>query len=127
MLLSIFSALYELVCGVNKNYPEYRQQIFNSVGLLTVIIALAICIIFYVVLGRWKMVWYNNVHWGFTIVICAVICFLLAFLTTKNVLGLVDGYLWLFAIFNAVYSVIYFVIFSFLFKKFSIFSKRTPI
>src|ERR1700743_1254972 len=101
MLLSIFSGLYELVCGVNKNYThEYRDQIFSSVGLLTFIIAIAICFIFYVVLGRWRMVWFNLLHWAVTVFLCVIIGFCMAFFTAKGVLGLVDGYLWLFAIFN---------------------------
>jgi uncharacterized membrane protein len=127
MLLSIFSGLYEMLIGVNPDYPEYREQIFSSVGLLSFVVAIVVCLIFYVVLGRWRMIWFNNVHWGATIFFCAVIGFLLAYLSAKSALGVFDSYLGRFALFNALYTALYFIIFSFLFKNFSIFSKRTPI
>jgi hypothetical protein len=126
MLLSVFPVLYELFCGHNKNYPEYKEQIFTSVGTLSLIIPLVICFLFYVVLGRWKMVWYSNKHWGITIFVCALIGFFLAFFITKNILGLIDAYVWIFAFINAILAAVYFIAFSFLFKNLSIYSKRTP-
>ncbi len=62
MLLSIFSFLYELVAGDNPEYPEYRERIFDSVGTLTFVLAAIVAFLFYMVLGRWKMIWYNNFH-----------------------------------------------------------------
>lgn len=126
MLLSIFSSIYELVCSENPDFPEYREGIFNSVGLITLLTAVVICLLFYVALGRWKGVWYTGVHWAITIFICAAIGFGLAYSLAKGELGAVDGYLIRFALFNAVFSAVYFIAFSFLFKNFSIFSKRTP-
>ena len=126
MFLSIFSSLYEIVTGENPDYPEYRESIFNSVGLLTLVISIVICLIFYVILGRWKGVWYSIIHWAITIVICAAIGFGMAFSLSKGELGVTDGYLIRFALFNGVYAAIYFIAFSFFFKNFSIFSKRTP-
>lgn len=126
MLLSVFSPLYELVCGVNSNYPEYRTQLFGSTGLLTIVLALIIGLLFYVVLGRWKLIWFNKAHWAATIALCALFGFLLAFISAKSLLGLVDGYLLRFALFNAIFAAVFFILFSFLLKNFSIFSKRTP-
>ena len=128
MLLSIFSPLYECTIGQNNDYPEYRQEIFNSVGILTLIIAVVFCLIFYLALGRWKEIWYNRTHWSITIVILAGMAFGLALMQTKGTLhSAIDSYLIQFSSFNALYAVIYFVVFSFLFKNFSIYSKRTPI
>jgi len=126
MFLSIFSALYELFIGENEDYPEFREGIFDSVGLITFIIAIVICFLFYVALGRWKAIWYTTIHWIITIVLVAGIGFGFAFSQAKGQLGEADSYLIRFAIFNAIYASIYFILFSFLFKNFSIFSKRTP-
>ncbi|WP_345954023.1 hypothetical protein [Mucilaginibacter sp. PAMB04168] len=126
MLSSLFSTIYEIVCGSNPDFPAYEEQIFSSVGLLTFLAAVIFCLLFYVALGRWRMIWFNNVHWGGTIVFCAVTGFVLAFLSAKGTLGLVDGYLIRFALFNALYAAVFFIALSFLFKNFSIYSKRTP-
>lgn len=127
MLLSIFSPIYELIIGENADFPEYRDGIFDSVGLITFIIAISICLIFYVAIGRWKEIWYTLVHWVITVLLVAAIGFGFAFSQAKGQLGAVDSYLIRFAIFNALYAAIYFMAFSFLFKNFSIFSKHTPI
>lgn len=126
MLLSIFSVLYELVAGENPDYPEYRDQIFDSVGSLTFFMSAAVALLFYVVLGRWKMIWFNNAHWGTTIFICAIAGFGMAFLLARDELGFYDSYLIRFAFFNGLCAAVFFVLLSFLFKNFSIFSKRTP-
>ena len=127
MLLSIFAPLYELFIGENADFPEYRSDLFDSLGLITFIISVSICLLFYVALGRWKLIWYTTIHWVLTILLVAAIGFGFAFTQAKGQLGTVDSYLIRFAIFNALYAAIYFIAFSFLFKNFSIFSKRTPI
>jgi len=127
MVLSIFPNLYEMIIGENTDYPEYRDNLFGSVGILTFFISIIFCVLFYVVLGRWKEVWYNRIHWSITIVLLSAVSFGLAILQSKNLLSIMDGYLIMFASFNAIFAVIYFIAFSFLFKNFSIFSKRIPI
>jgi hypothetical protein len=124
--MKLFSLIYELICGANADYPEYREQLFRSIGLLTIVMTFVICFLFYVVLGRWKLVWFNNIHWAVTILFSAVACFLLAFLAAKGTLQVVDGYLVRFALANAVFGAVVFIAFSFLLKNFSVFSKRTP-
>jgi len=127
MLLSIFSPLYEFIIGENADFPEYREGIFDSVGFITFLIAVVICLLFYVALGRWKAIWYTLLHWALTIIIVAAIAFGFAFTQSKGQIGTVDSYLVRFAIFNAIYAAVYFIAFSFIFKNFSVFSKRTPI
>jgi len=122
----IFSFLYEIFCGENTDSPEYRDSIFNSVGLLTIFIALIICLLFYLVLGRWKNVWYKLIHWVITIILLAIICFSVAYGIAKSEIGYANGYLIKFAIFNALFSIFYFIGLSFICKQFSIFSKHTP-
>lgn len=126
MLLSIFSSLYELAIGENLDLTEYRDSIFSSVGTITFICSLILCLIFYVLLGRWKGIWYNRFHWVITITVSAVIGFGFAYSMASSEIGEVDSYLIRFAIFNALYAAIYFILLSFVFKNFSIHSKRTP-
>ena len=126
MLLTIFSPVYEALCGENSAYTEYRDQIFGSVGTLTLALIIIMLVLFYIVLGRWKMIWFNRVHWGVTIFITAICGFFIAYFSAKNVLQLVDGYVWRFAIINAFYAALVFMLLSLLFKTLSVFSKRTP-
>lgn len=116
-----------MVIGENSDYPEYRDNLFGSIGILTFIISIVFCVLFYIVLGRWKEIWYNRVHWGITIAMLSSIGFGLAFIQSKNLLSISDGYVIMFALFNAIFAAVYFILFSFLFKNFSTFSKRTPI
>lgn len=125
--MTIFTTIYESVCGSNSNFPEYRSELFGSIGFLTLFASFFICFLFYVFLGRWRMIWFNNVHWTLTIAFSALTGFLLAYLTSKATLRLVDGYLIRFALVNALITAIAFILFSFILKNFSIFSKRTPL
>lgn len=127
MLLSIFTSMYEALIGANPDYPEYREGIFSSVGLFTLLLALVVCIIFYAGLGRWKPVFHKPGHWVITLVLVAIISFLLAYFQAKGTLATTDSYTTRFALFNALYGVIYFIIFSLILKRFSIFAKHTPV
>ena len=126
MLLSVFSSLYEVFIGENPDYPEYREGIFSSVGLLTFLLAAVLAAIFYVGLGRWRPVFEKRVHWVITLVLAALIGFLLAYTQAKGTLGATDSYTTRFALFNALYAAIYFFLFSILFKRFSVFARHTP-
>ena len=126
MLLSVFSSLYELFIGDNPDYPEYRESIFDAVGLLTLIIVFVICLIFYAGLGRWKPLFHKLSHWIITLIIAAVFGFAFAYVQCSNTLGTTDSYVTRFSIFNSVFAVVYFVIFSLILKRISIFAKRTP-
>ncbi|PTQ92418.1 hypothetical protein C8P68_11218 [Mucilaginibacter yixingensis] len=123
---TLFTSIYEFICGKNQNYDEYRAEIYRNVGWLSFIVALILVLLFYLALGRWRGVWYTRVHWVITLVLAAAIGFGLAFGLGKGTLGIIDAYLMQFALFNAVIIAIYFIAFSLLFKRFSIFSKRTP-
>ncbi len=125
-MLSIFSSLYEMFIGENPDYPEYREKIFSSVGLLTLIIALVICLIFYAGLGRWKPLFHKLSHWVVTLIIVAVIGYVFAYVQSKNELGVTDSYVTRFSIFNSLFAAVYFIVFSLLLKRISIFAKRTP-
>lgn len=52
--MALFTSLYEVFIGENPDYPEYREGIFSSVGLLTFLLAAVAAAIFYVAIGRWS-------------------------------------------------------------------------
>jgi hypothetical protein len=124
--VALFTSLYEVFIGENPDYPEYREGIFSSVGLLTFLLGAVAAAIFYVALGRWKPVFEKPVHWVITLVLTALIGFLLAYTQARGTLGATDSYTTRFALFNALYAVVYFFLFSILFKRFSIFARHTP-
>jgi glucan phosphoethanolaminetransferase (alkaline phosphatase superfamily) len=126
MLLSVFTSMYEVFIGANPDYPEYREGIFNAVGLMTLVVAIGMCLLFFVLLGRWKNIWYTRTHWTITLLLTAVIGFAFAYSQGKSQLSVADSYLIRFAAFNALYGAVYFAAFSLLFKNFSIYSKRIP-
>src|SRR5690606_24772760 len=101
MIASIFSFLYELLAGENTEYPEYREGIFDSVGFFTFVFSGIAALVFYVGLGRWKMIWFNITHWVITLIFCALLGFGLSFILSKGEIGLVDGYLIRFSLFNS--------------------------
>lgn len=126
MTASVFSFLYELFLGENNEFPEYREEIFDSIGFFTFLFCGALALVFYLVMGRWRMVWYNTTHWTLTLLVCVLFGFVLAYFFTRNEIGLVDGYLVRFSLFNSLYAALFFILFSLLLKGFSIYSKRTP-
>lgn len=123
---TLFTNIYELTCGKNQSVSDYREKIYGSVGLLTLIIAIIIALLFYLALGRLRHIWYTRTHWVITVILAAVTGFGLAYGIAKGIIGSVDGYLVQFALINAALLAVYFILFSFLFKPFSIYSKRTP-
>jgi hypothetical protein len=123
---TIFIFIYEFFCGKNQNISDYRDRIFRDVGLLTLLIAVTICLLFYVAIGRWKNIWHTLLHWAITIILCAVIGVGLAYGVAKSIIGAADSYLILFAFMNAVVINIYFILLSLILKRFSIHARRTP-
>ena len=127
MLLSIFTNMYELFIGSDPNNSEYRTGIFSSVGLITLIFSVALCLLFYAGLGRWKPVFHKPMHWLATLLLLAASAFAFAFAQARGVIGSTDGYTIRFALFNALYAALYFMLCSLVFKRLSIFAKHTPI
>lgn len=124
--MALFTSLYEVFIGENPDYPEYREGIFSSVGLLTFLLAAVIAAVFYAGLGRWRPVFEKTSHWFITLALAALLGFLLAYTQARGTLGATDSYTTRFALFNALYSVVYFFLFSILFKRFSIYARHTP-
>lgn len=126
MMLSIFETLYEIFGDGGDQSQDYRIQIYNPVGFGTTGFALLVALFFYLLLGRWKEVWYSSTHWLITLFLFAGLCFGFAMLMAHNVLQIIDPYLIQFSIVNAVWGSLLFFIFSIFLKRFSIYSKHSP-
>lgn len=119
----IFSALFYLFMDQNSQYET--DEVFTTVGVLTIIITLLTCVLFFVIIGRWKPVFHKTVHWVITLVLLAIGMGILADTLGYNSDG--DGvYSLKFGVFNAIYTALYFFLFSLLFKRFSVHAKYTP-
>ncbi|GAB3262849.1 hypothetical protein GCM10027347_28860 [Larkinella harenae] len=123
----MFVSLYELWLGQN-NDPIYADEIFTPVGLITLLVSIALALLFYLVLGRWKSVFYRTSHWAITLVVAGIFGFGYAVWYALDATGAenTDSYMQGFGAVNLLYALIYFCIFSLLLKRFSIFAKRTP-
>ncbi len=126
LMLSVFVQVYEVLIGANPLNPEYRDNVFASVGLISIIASLVISLIFYIALGRWKPLFYKAVHWIITLSATGFTGFCIAHVLTSKEIGGTDSYAFRFALINAFYTALYFCIFSLLLKRFSIFARHTP-
>ena len=122
----MFEFLYELLCGQNPD-PTFATDVYPFVGLFTLIFAITVTFIFYVVLGRNWPVWDKVIHWVITMVILLIVAFYFAFNKAQTATGeSEDSFFFTFSFVNTLYAFIYYILFSILFKRFSIFAKRTP-
>ena len=126
MLLSIFSSLYELISGTNQSIPEYAGEVYDNVGVPTIIIVAIITAIFYLLLGRWKPIFFKTGHWIFTLLLTTIIAGVFAFASAMQVIGEADSYMFRFSLMNGIFSAVLFFILSVILKRLSIFAKRTP-
>jgi hypothetical protein len=123
----MFKAIYEGLCGPN-NDPSYASGIYNFVGLSTLIFSIVIAAFFYILLGKWKNVWYTRKHWFITFGMLIITSFVWAMLQGKfgTEQDKIDYYMVMFGFTNAMLASIIFFVASLIFKNFSIYSKRTP-
>ena len=123
----MFTALYELLIGKNPD-PTYRNTVFTPVGLLTLVLMLGLAAVFYLLLGRWKAVFYSTAHWVITLVVALVIAFFLAVNYAKDATGEpeMDSYMLGFGGVNLIFAGLLFFGFSLLFRRGSKFARYTP-
>ncbi|OWK69893.1 hypothetical protein [Pedobacter sp. AJM] len=126
MILTIFSGLYELIAGANPAVPEYDDEVYQTVGQITLIVVSAVVLIFYLCLGRWKPIFHKFGHWIFTLILTMCAAFAIAFISAKDIIGEIDSYMYRFCLMNAVFAAIVFIMLSIVLKPMSVFSKRTP-
>lgn len=122
----MFKLMYELLAGKNDD-PVFANDVYPSVGLFTLLLALIFTLIFYLALGRWKPIWDKLIHWIITLIFLVIIAIFFALTQSKGATGEdYNAFMYKFSLVNALIASLYFVIFSLLLKKASIFAKRTP-
>jgi hypothetical protein len=126
MLLTIFSGLYELISGANPDVPNYIDDVYDTVGQITLIMVFVLILIFFLALGRWKPIFHKLGHWLITLILTMGLSFIIAFVTAKDNIGEIDSYMYRFSLMNAVFAAVVFILLSLVFKPMSVFSKRTP-
>ncbi|MGI4735445.1 MAG: hypothetical protein ACRYG7_09720 [Janthinobacterium lividum] len=146
MLQKLFTSLYQAVLG-NPDpaslIPVYRQSIFPGVGLYTFFLALALALLFYVVLNRLLTTpYFKTGHWAVVLLLGAVLGATLAWqkaaadindqlASTGQQLAVGEAatlkrYLWGFTATNALVAVVFFVVLSFAVKSLSVSARTTP-
>jgi hypothetical protein len=121
---SVFNFIYETLVGKTSD-PTYREGIFLTIGVATFLINLALALLFYLLLGRWKAVWYKLSHWILTLLLSIGICSLVLSLVTDGEVD-VNGEWWMILVWNTIIATVWYFIFSMLLKRFSIFPKYIP-
>lgn len=131
MLPGFFKFIYQLFLSAPQPpqaRPTYWNEIFPTVGLVTVLSALALMIIFYYVINHWLPIAFFRKawHWVLFMVISAIIGFgyAVSYAHGKEVEG---DYVYNFAAVNALYGALFFLIFSFLLRRWSRGASTTPI
>ena len=146
MLQSFFTALYQALLGnpdPSSLIPVYRQSVFPGVGLTTFFLALAMALLFYVVLNRALTTsFFKTQHWTIALILTAVLGAVVAWqqaaaaveaqlaetgeeLAVAQVSTL-ERYLWGFTATNAMVAVLFFVLCSLAVKSLSVSARTTP-
>ncbi|UOQ65577.1 hypothetical protein [Hymenobacter volaticus] len=147
MLQSFFTALYQALLGnpdPSSLIPVYRQSIFPGVGLTTFFVALAMALLFYVVLNRVVTTsFFKTQHWAIMLLLTAVLGAIVAWqqaaaaveaqlaetgeeLAVAQVSTL-KRYLWGFTATNTLVAVLFFILCSFAVKSLSVSARTTPV
>jgi hypothetical protein len=131
MLPGFFKFIYQLFLSAPQppqSRPVYWNEIFPTVGLVTVLSALAMMVIFYYVINHWLPIAFFRKawHWVLFMIISAVIGFgyAVSYAHGKEVEG---DYVYNFAAVNALYGALFYLIFSFLLRRWSRGASTTPV
>ena len=131
MLPGFFKFIYQLFLAPPQPpqaRPTYWNEIFPTVGLVTVLSALAMMVIFYYVINHWLPVAFfrKTWHWVLFMLLSAAIGFGYAvnYAHGKEVTG---DYVYTFAAVNALYGALFYLIFSFLLRRWSRGASTTPV
>ncbi len=129
----LFNSLYAALIGLlydrkPVDFGLYKTEIFNSVGLYTLLTAAALMLVFYYIFNHAISLgtWYRPQHWLLMLLLAAGLGALLAFQVSMG-LGAIRGpYLRYFIIVNTVVAPLWFVLFSLVFKRWSNHARTTP-
>lgn len=128
----MFDFLYSYTVGNDYTYiNEFRESVFTNIGVVTLIVSLVLCLLYYPVINRITDKMDQFVHWVIFLVLAGVFGGVYALVTANNyIVGIlgdtepqVPVLLW---VMNGVYALLYFFVFSILLKKSSKFATKTP-
>ncbi|MDO1450307.1 hypothetical protein Q0590_28770 [Rhodocytophaga aerolata] len=121
-----FTFLYELFIGEHPNEAALiRNEVFPSVGLLTLFITLLMVLLYYYGMNSLSTRARFNYtgYWIGVMLVNAIICFVVALNKIANGLEVhfddYEPYFYYFAVENAFYSIFFFLLFSLIFKTWS--------
>lgn len=128
-----FNSLYTALIGLlydrkPVDFGLYKTEVFNSVGLYTLLTALALMLVFYYVFNHAVSLgtWYRPQHWLYVLLLAAGLGALLAFQVSTGLGALRGPYLRYFIIVNTLVAPLWFVVFSLLGKRWSRQARTTP-
>lgn len=131
---SVYRILFFLVSNTYGWEDDYwdiliEEGLCQEVSLYTLIAALSISFIFYVVIGRLTTSFQTTLHWVSFSLLSGLVGFLIAFSQVKSRIYMdveVEDFGYLFSLSNVIWPILYFIISSFVFKYFSLYARRTP-
>ncbi|RZK13444.1 MAG: hypothetical protein EOO56_27095 [Hymenobacter sp.] len=131
-----FNSLYTIGIGFlydkkSPLYGLYKAEIFNAVGLYTVLTALALVVVFYYVFNHaipalTHQGLYRPTHWLLVLLLVAGLGALLAYRVSLGAGAVRDPYLRYFIITNTLMAPLWYVLFSVALKWGSHHARRTP-
>ncbi|MBX7243012.1 MAG: hypothetical protein K1X92_14815 [Bacteroidia bacterium] len=128
----MFQLLYNYTVGGDYTYfNEFGESVFPSVGIITIVFSLIVCLLYYPVINRLTDKFDQFVHWIIFLVLCGVFGGVFAYVTANNFIvgemGDTEPRIpVLFWVMNAIYAILYFFIFSVLLKKTSKYATLIP-
>ena len=128
-----FNALYAALIGLlydrkPVDFGLYKTEIFNSVGLYTLLMTAALVLAFYYVFNHAISLgtWYRPRHWLLVLLLAAGLGALLAFRVGTGLEALRGPYLRYFIIVNTLVAPLWYVVLSLVFKRWSRHARTTP-
>jgi hypothetical protein len=118
---------------------EFEDSIYPLVGLITVVIVIAVPVLYYLVLNRYTAMLHRLKHWLIFLVLSTIAIFLISYwmidsMYQANGFGSYgsddsstdNSVMWVFCIKNTFLFIVIFFVFSYFLKRVSIHAKKTP-
>ena len=131
---SVYRVLFFLVSQTYEWEDDYWDILIEGdlcyeVSLYTLIAAISISFIFYVVIGRLTTSFQTTLHWAIFAVLAGLVGFLIALSNVKSKIYIdveIEQFGYLFSLSNVIWPILYFITSSFIFKYLSLYARRTP-
>jgi hypothetical protein len=123
-----FNFIYEIPHGIQSD-PVWRQQIYTSTGILSLLSVLVLVLFFYFFLNWFWAKYYKISSWLIFMALCFIVNFLLANFISMYSDLLYSSWINEIAPFSAIagfYSLVFYFFFSYVLKRWSRAGRRTP-